>query len=53
MKLHAGKDVWQDVRNAERQHGDQAEERLAAKIHELTEKQRFERPLSRQPLRLA
>lgn len=42
MKLHAEKDIWQEVRNAERQHGDRAEEQLARKINDLTARQRFE-----------
>lgn len=42
VKLHAEKDIWREARNAERRHGDHAEDRLAQKIHELTAKQQFE-----------
>lgn len=35
MKSHSDKDVWEEVRNAERLFGDQAEDRIADHIHKL------------------
>lgn len=42
VKSHSEKDVWDQVREAERRHGDQAEARLAQRIHELTAAKQFE-----------
>jgi hypothetical protein len=42
VKSHSEKDVWDQVREAERRHGDQAEAILAQRIHELTGKRQFE-----------
>jgi len=36
VKSHSEKDVWQEVRKAERLHGDQAEVRRAQRTDELT-----------------
>jgi hypothetical protein len=42
VKAHSEKDIWDQVREAERRHGDKAEAELAARIHELTTRQHFE-----------
>lgn len=42
MKSHSERDVWQEVRKAERLHGDQAEVRLAQRIDELIKTKHFE-----------
>jgi hypothetical protein len=43
VKSHSEKDVWQEVRKAERLHGDKAEVRLAERIDELTRTKDFEK----------
>ncbi|MGH6696256.1 hypothetical protein [Sphingopyxis sp.] len=42
MKSHTEQDIWEQVREAERLHGDQAETQLAKRIHQLTAKKQFE-----------
>lgn len=42
VKSHSEKDVWDQVREAERRHGDQAEAKLVQRIHELTATKQFE-----------
>lgn len=42
VKSHSEKDIWDQVREAERRHGDQAEAELAKRIHELTARKQFE-----------
>jgi hypothetical protein len=42
VKSHSEKDVWDQVREAERRYGDQAEAQLAQRIHELTATKQFE-----------
>jgi hypothetical protein len=42
VKSHSEKEIWEQVREAERLHGDQAEAQLAKRIHELTAKKQFE-----------
>ena len=43
MKSHSDKGVWQEVRKAERLHGDKAEVRFAQRIDELTRTKEFEK----------
>lgn len=42
MKLRTEKDIWDEVRKAERAHGDQAELVLIQRILDLTEAKEFE-----------
>lgn len=42
MKSHSEKDVWDQVRDAERRYGDQAETVLAQRINELTAAKAFD-----------
>lgn len=42
MKLFAEKDIWAEVRAAERRHVDRAEAELARRIHDLTAAEQFE-----------
>lgn len=42
VKSHSEKDIWNEVREAERRYGDQAETELAKRIHQLTAGKRFE-----------
>ncbi|WP_414711692.1 DUF6961 family protein [Sphingopyxis sp. UBA6734] len=42
MRSFSEKDIWAEVRAAERQHGDRAEAELARRIHELTAAEQFD-----------